>query len=68
MVNYYKYAAVFLLIWRLIDFCFLILFDDVYSVTTQRQEEGEPLNKIKQAIVELEEKIERVDLVLKNLE
>ena len=69
MVNYYKYAAGFLLIWRLID-----LFYDVNSASSHKQNKNidlickEPINKVKQEIVELEEKIERVDLVLKNLE
>jgi hypothetical protein len=76
MVNYYKYATVFLLVWRLIDFCFLILFDDVYLANSQKRNKNknsdsireDPINKVRQEIVELEEKIERVNLVLKNLE
>ena len=76
MVNYYKLIALFLIVWRIVDFGFVFIFDGGYfSVASYEKtfniKHGliweSRINKAKQELLHLEEKIKNINFIVQNL-
>ncbi len=66
MVNYYKYGAIFLVLWRLVDFLKNSINKDNHVEISTIGEERVKNSKLK--LNDLEEKLKVIDLVVQNLE
>ena len=66
MVNHYKYVAVFLVLWRFVDFFKNFTGKDNHVEISLIEEER--VKNSKHKLNDLEEKLKNIDLIVQNLE